>query len=78
MPRMATTSRRRIARALRPSRNGHRDGAAIEGTARLGKRTKELVKGLGPPDVAVIDHRNLDRIADEELAGCGVRDVLNV
>jgi uncharacterized membrane-anchored protein len=26
----------------------------------------------------VIDHRNLDRIAAEELAGCGVRAVLNV
>jgi len=78
MPRMATTSRRRIARALRPTRNGRRDGAPIHGSARLGRRTKDLVKKLGPPDVAVIDHRNLDRIAAEELAGCGVRAVLNV
>src|SRR6185503_13363489 len=35
----------------------------IRGTARLGKRTKELVKRLGPRDIAVIDHRNLDRMA---------------
>jgi uncharacterized membrane-anchored protein len=75
---MATTSRRRIARALRPSRNGHGDGGPIEGTARLGRRTKDLVKRLRPAEVAVIDHRNLDRIAAEELAGCGVAAVLNV
>jgi uncharacterized membrane-anchored protein len=50
---------------------------AIRGTARLGRRTKELVKRLGPADVAVIDHRNLDRIAAEELIACGVRATLN-
>jgi uncharacterized membrane-anchored protein len=50
---------------------------AIRGTARLGRRTKELVKSLGPDDVAVIDHRNLDRIAAEELIACGVRAALN-
>ena len=49
----------------------------IRGTARLGRRTKDLVKRLGPDDVAVIDHRNLDRVAAEELAACGVRAVLN-
>jgi uncharacterized membrane-anchored protein len=50
---------------------------AIRGTARLGRRTKELVKRLGAGDIAVIDHRNLDRIAAEELIACGVRAVLN-
>lgn len=50
---------------------------AISGTARVGRRTKDLVKRLGPGDVAVIDHRNLDRIAAEELAACGVRATLN-
>jgi uncharacterized membrane-anchored protein len=50
---------------------------AIRGTARLGRRTKELVKRLGPGDLAVIDHRNLDRIAAEELAASGVRATLN-
>lgn len=49
----------------------------IRGTARLGRRTKDLVKRLGPDDIAVIDHRNLDRVAAEELAACGVRAVLN-
>jgi uncharacterized membrane-anchored protein len=50
---------------------------AIKGTARLGRRTKDLVKRLGPDDVAVIDHVNLDRIAAEELAACRVRATLN-
>jgi uncharacterized membrane-anchored protein len=50
---------------------------AIRGTARLGRSTKDLVKRLGPGDIAVIDHRNLDRIAAEELIGCGVRATLN-
>jgi uncharacterized membrane-anchored protein len=50
---------------------------AIRGTARLGRCTKELVKRIGPGDLAVIDHRNLDRIAAEELAASGVRATLN-
>ncbi len=50
---------------------------AIRGTARLGRRTKELVRRLAPDDIAVIDHRNLDRIAAEELVACGVRATLN-
>jgi uncharacterized membrane-anchored protein len=74
---MATTSRRTLARAFRPTRNGRGEGATIHGTARLGRRTKDLVKRLGPTDVAVIDHRNLDRIAAEELAACRVRAVVN-
>lgn len=49
----------------------------IRGTARLGRRTKHLVKHLGPGDVAVIDHVNIDRIAAEELIETGVRAVLN-
>jgi uncharacterized membrane-anchored protein len=75
---MATTTRGRLTRALRPVRNGRGNGAGpIEGTARLGRKTKNLVKQLGPGDIAVIDHLNLDRIAAEELAGSGVRAVLN-
>jgi len=49
----------------------------IEGTARLGGRTKHLVKRLQPGDVAVIDHVNVDRIAAEELIACGVTAVVN-
>jgi len=75
---MATTRGRTLARALRAGRNGRTEGARVHGTARLGRRTKDLVKRLVPSDVAVIDHRNLDRIAAEELAARGVRAVVNV
>jgi uncharacterized membrane-anchored protein len=74
---MATMSRRTLARALRPARNGRGQRGPIHGTARLGRRTKDLVKRLGPEDVAVIDHRNLDRIAAEELVASGVSGVVN-
>jgi uncharacterized membrane-anchored protein len=50
---------------------------AIVGTARLGRRTKHLVKRLHPGDVAVVDHVNIDRIAAEELISTGVRAVVN-
>ena len=73
---MATASRRRFP-ALLSRRNGASAGEAIEGIARLGHRTKRLVKRLGPGDIAVIDHLNIDRIAAEELIATGVRAVLN-
>lgn len=47
------------------------------GIARPNRKTKDLVKGLEPGDVAVIGHRNIDRIAAEDLAASGVRVVLN-
>jgi uncharacterized membrane-anchored protein len=48
------------------------------GRARLGKRTKNLVGRLGPDDVAIIDHQDLDRVTAEELLESGVRVVVNV
>lgn len=50
----------------------------IVGTARLGKRTKDLVKRLKPGDLAIIDHVDLDRVSAEELVESGVRAVVNV
>ena len=47
------------------------------GTVRLGRKTKDLVKQIGPGNIAVIRHRNIDRIAAEDLVTCGVRTVLN-
>jgi uncharacterized membrane-anchored protein len=73
---VATSSRRRLP-ALLSRRNGASADAAIEGTARLGRRTKHLVKRLAPGDIAVIDHVNIDRIAAEELIATGVCAVLN-
>ena len=48
------------------------------GTAKLDKRTKRLVRRLGPDDIAIIDHPNLDLISAEELLESGVRVVVNV
>jgi uncharacterized membrane-anchored protein len=48
------------------------------GTARLDKRTKRLVRRLGPDDIAIIDHRDLDRVSAEELLATNVRVVVNV
>jgi uncharacterized membrane-anchored protein len=48
------------------------------GHARLDRRTKDLTKRLGPDDVAIIDHADLDRVSAEELVESGVRVVVNV
>jgi uncharacterized membrane-anchored protein len=48
------------------------------GTARLDKRTKHLVQRIGSGDIAIIDHRDLDRVSAEELVDSGVRVVVNV
>lgn len=73
---MATASRRRLP-ALLGRRNGARPDAPLEATARLGERTKHLVKRLRPGEIAVIDHVDIDRIAAEELIEAGVVAVLN-
>jgi uncharacterized membrane-anchored protein len=73
---VATASRRRFP-ALLSRRNGASAAEAIHGSAKLGRRTKHLVKRLGPGDIAVIDHLNIDRIAAEELIATGARAVLN-
>jgi uncharacterized membrane-anchored protein len=76
LDRVATASRRRLP-ALLGRRNGTHPDVPIEGPARLGERTKHLVKRLRPGDVAVVDHLNIDRIAAEELIATGVSAVLN-
>jgi len=76
---MASPARTR-ARVRFPSRDPRRaapDDAPLHGSARLGRRTKDLVKRLGPGDVAIIDHADIDRIAAEELVASGVRVVVN-
>ena len=49
----------------------------VSGPARLGRRTKLLVKTLSPGAVAVLDHRDLDRVSAEDLIATGVVAVLN-
>ena len=58
---------------LRPA-----EAPPIAGRARLGRKTKDLVKRLRPGDIAVIDHADLDRIAAEDLVASGVAAVVNV
>jgi uncharacterized membrane-anchored protein len=75
---MATPTHR-FPRSLLPTRNGSEGhSTTIEGRARLGRKTKDLVKRLTASDIAVIDHTNLDPIAAEDLVGSGVRCVVNV
>jgi uncharacterized membrane-anchored protein len=46
-------------------------------TARLDRRTKNLIKRLEPGDIAIIDHPDLDRVAADALVRCQVRAVVN-
>jgi uncharacterized membrane-anchored protein len=52
-------------------------GRDVAGPARLGRRTKRLVKELRPGAVAVLDHKDLDRVSAEDLIAAGVLAVLN-
>jgi uncharacterized membrane-anchored protein len=49
----------------------------VRGQARLGKRTKQLVKRLRPGDIAIIDHADIDRVSGEDLVRSGVEAVVN-
>ncbi|MGO1226244.1 MAG: putative cytokinetic ring protein SteA [Brachybacterium sp.] len=51
---------------------------SVTGTARLGKRTKDLTKRLQPGDIAIIDHEDIDRVAAEALVEREPAAVLNV
>jgi uncharacterized membrane-anchored protein len=48
-----------------------------QGTARLDKKTKNLVKRLGPSDIAIVDHADMDRVSAEGLLFTGVEVVIN-
>ncbi len=52
-------------------------GREVAGPARIGRRTKRLVKELRPGAVAVLDHKDLDRVSAEDLIAAGVLAVLN-
>src|SRR3954454_823545 len=56
------------------------DGEAlreVSGPVRLGRKTKLLVKRLNRGDIAVIDHKDLDRVSAEDLIAAGVVAVCN-
>jgi uncharacterized membrane-anchored protein len=76
-PRLRTRSLRpRPPAALANGRPERETG--FTGPARLGKRTKRLVKRIGVEDVAIIDHAGIDRVSGEDLVACGVKHVINV
>ena len=52
------------------------DGA-VAGVARVGRRTKDLIKRLQPGEIAVVDHADIDRVAADGLVDRGVAAVVN-
>ena len=60
--------------ALRVTRRRERVGIR---TARVDRRTKNLLRRVEPGEVAIIDHEDLDRVAAEELVAKGVSVVVN-
>ena len=76
---MATSVRSRTRSLFRGRTPGPaQPDTTIQGSARLGRRTKVLVKHLDAADVAIIDHADLDRVAAEDLLATGVPAVVNV
>ncbi|HEV2982281.1 MAG TPA: putative cytokinetic ring protein SteA [Solirubrobacteraceae bacterium] len=49
----------------------------MHGVVRAGRRTKLLVKHIARGEIALIDHRDIDRVSAEELIAAGVAAVLN-
>jgi uncharacterized membrane-anchored protein len=47
------------------------------GPAKLDRQTKRLTRRLEPGDIAIIDHRDIDRVSAEELLESGARIVVN-
>src|SRR3954471_14070124 len=76
-PRISGLSRARTARRAPDLRTESVREVVHEGRARVGKRTKLLVRRLKPGDIAVIDHQDIDRVAADDLVARGVRCVLN-
>lgn len=76
-PRLTGLSRTRPPRRPPDLRDETTREVVHRGRVRLGARTKLLVKRIGPGDIAVIDHEDIDRVAADDLVARGVRCVLN-
>ena len=50
---------------------------AIQGPARVDRRTKDMIPRLQAGEIAVINHRDLDRVAADGLIEAGVVAVVN-
>jgi uncharacterized membrane-anchored protein len=62
---------------LRSRRRTRTADTEIVGTARVDRRTKDLVKRLEPREIAVIDHLDIDRVAADGLVEGGAAVVVN-
>lgn len=49
----------------------------FRGVARVDRRTKDMIRRIERGDIAVIDHRDIDRVAAESLIAAGVGAVVN-
>ncbi|MGI6567887.1 MAG: hypothetical protein GX341_09795 [Firmicutes bacterium] len=49
----------------------------LQGTARVDRKTKDLIKRLRPGDIAVIDHSDLDEVAARSLLEARIKAVIN-
>ncbi len=58
-------------------RRGNTPSEQVDGTLRVDRRTKDLTKRLRPGDIAVINHRDLDRVSAEALVACRPHAVVN-
>src|SRR6476620_1310103 len=76
-PRLTSLTRARSARRVQELGGMPAAQAEHRGRARLGKRTKLLVRRLKHGDIAVIDHEDIDRVAADDLVRLGIRCVLN-
>lgn len=54
-----------------------KQGQVVAGACRVDRRTKTLLRRLQPGEIAVVDHRDLDRIAAEGLVEAGAAAVIN-
>lgn len=59
----------------RARRNRNKEG--IEATARVDRRTKDLIHRLRPGEIAIIAHEDLDQLAAEDLVSRGASAVIN-
>ena len=59
------------------ARRATQSALPIVAPARVDRRTKNLIKRLQPGDIAVIDHKDLDRIAAEGLVEARAGGVIN-
>jgi uncharacterized membrane-anchored protein len=63
--------------AIVPVSGGEIATPLVSASVRPGRRTKLLVRHLVRGDIALIDHRDIDRVSAEELIAAGAAAVLN-